>query len=71
MREYKGNLAHFVVIQCDYENAEKIRELLDICPALEGNIIDDSKHIVMTSCPSCGDDEFWYYGKCGHCGYEI
>lgn len=71
MKKYTGSWEHFVVIQCDYDNAEKIKNLLDRNDDIEGDIIDDSKHIVMTSCPSCGDDEFWYYGKCGHCGYEI
>lgn len=71
MREYNNYLEHFVVIQCDHDNAQKIRNLLNSCDDIEGNIIDDSKHIVMTNCPSCGDDEFWYYGKCGHCGYEV
>lgn len=22
-------------------------------------------------CPECGDSEFWHYGHCSHCGYEI
>ena len=71
MRDCSNYLEHFVVIRCDYDNAEKIRNLLDSHDEIEGDIIDDSKHIIMTSCPSCGDDEFWYYGKCGHCGYEV
>ena len=71
MKKYNGSLEHFVVIQCDYDNAEKIRNLLNDNDEIEGDIIDDSKHIVLTNCPSCGDDEFWYYGKCGHCGYEV
>ena len=29
MLEYKGDLEHFVVIQCDHDNAEKIKDLLD------------------------------------------
>ncbi len=70
MKEYAGCLEHFVVIQCDYDNAEKIRNLLDANDDIEGAILE-GKAVVLTSCPECGDDEFWYYGKCGHCGYEI
>ena len=22
-------------------------------------------------CPECGDGEFWHYGHCSHCGYDL
>ena len=69
MKEYQGDLQHFVVIQTDYENERKILELLDKHDDIEGIVLYDNA-VVLTSCPNCGDDEFWHYGKCGHCGYE-
>lgn len=25
----------------------------------------------LESCPECGDYEFWHYGHCTHCRFEI
>ena len=70
MEKYQGNLQHYIVIQTDYENERKILELLDKHDNIEGTVLY-SNAVVLTSCPNCGDDEFWHYGKCGHCGYEV
>lgn len=70
MKEYQGNLQHFIVIQTDYENERKILELLGKHDEVEGTVLNGNA-VVLTSCPNCGDDEFWHYGECGHYGYEI
>lgn len=70
MEEYQGNLEHYIVIQTDYENERKILELLDKHDDIEGTVLNGNA-VVLVSCPNCGDDEFWHYGECGHCGYKI
>lgn len=70
MKKYQGDLEHYIVIQTDYENERKILELLDKHDDIEGTVLYNNA-VVLTSCPNCGDDEFWHYGKCGHCGYEV
>ena len=31
--------------------------------------LDDENYLEV--CPNCGDGEFWHYGHCSHCGYEV
>lgn len=69
MKKYDQRLIHYLIISTDYENEEKIRNLLDAHDEIEGNY--DDKSVVISHCPNCGDDEFWSHGKCSHCGYEI
>lgn len=69
MKPCKLYTNHFIVIRADYENAEKIRKILDSNDEIEGTY--EYNAVVFDSCPNCGDDEFWYDGHCGHCGYEI
>lgn len=70
MKNYQGDLQHYIVIQTDYKNERKILKLLDKHDNIEGTVLNGNA-VVLTSCPNCGDDEFWHDGECGHCGYEI
>ena len=31
--------------------------------------LEDENYLEV--CPNCNDSEFWHYGRCGHCGYEV
>lgn len=69
MKECDRYVDHYLVIRCDYKNAEKIERFLNDNDEIVGEF--DYNSVVLSSCPHCGDDEFWSGGHCGHCGYDV
>lgn len=52
------------------KEADDIRQLLDDNKIKYDYYSDD---VLVTSCPKCGDSEFWsiYDKECRHCGYSM
>lgn len=61
------DLCNKTVLAFDDKDMLKVYKLL-----AEYNVdYDEVGSYVVTSCPNCGDDEFWDGGHCNHCGYNL
>ncbi len=61
------DLYNKTVLAFNDADMDKVYKLL-----AENNIdYEYASNYVVTSCPNCGDYEFWDGSHCNHCGYDL
>ena len=70
MKPIKSYMEIYLVVKFDsYEDRDKAERLLEDNQEIAGEVL--TRAAVLTSCPHCGDDEFFDGSYCGHCGHSI